>query len=296
MRYSFFTSVLLAGLACAPAVSTGGAGGVAPAPGAEAPAPAASGTPTGNEKGKAVALEPPAFVRYQFQRFDTLALQLPNGSAQSQTYAWSAWLDTRASRETNGFRLVITLDSLDVEASPPAPQAAMDSARGTRWTAHLDADGKLSSLQADRESSIAAQFAAMLRYLYPPLPGASVRSGATWTDSATVPTRAQNFEVEEHGKTEYVASGPVVHGDQTVLLIGGSGTFTRSGNTTQFGQAMQHQSAGQRRLTFYLGTNGVPAGLDGTESSKVTITVPAVGQSLTADQSGSFRVTISGTP
>jgi hypothetical protein len=294
MRYPLLTGALLAGLACASSASNGGMGGVSPAPGAEAPA--APTKPTGNEKGKAIALMPPAFARYQLQRSDTVALRLPDGSAQTQTYQWSAWLDTRASRETNGFRLVITLDSLDVEASAVLPQAAMDSARGTRWTAHLDPDGRLSSVEADRESSIANQFAAMLRYLYPPLPGESVRSGAVWTDSATVPTRAQNFEVEEQARTEYVASGPAVHGDQTVLVIGGTGTFTRSGSTTQFGQPMQHASSGQRRLTFYLGTDGVPAGVDGTESSKVTITVPAVGQSLSADQSGSFRVSVVSAP
>jgi hypothetical protein len=280
--------------ACASS-ATGGAppGAPAPAPGAEAPAPATPSRPTG----KAVALKPPAFTRYRLERSDTLELQLPDSSTQMQSYRWSAWIDSRASAETDGYHLVLTLDSLEVAVSGvPLLQPALDSARGTRWTAHLAADGKLSSIETDRQSSVARQFQAMLRYLYPPVPGGEVRSGTTWTDSATVPTRAQNFDVQEMGRTDYAVSGPAVHGEETVLVIGGNGTFTRTGTGSQYDQPMQYQASGQRRLTFYLATEGAPAGAEGIESSQVTVTVPAVGQSLSADQRGSFRISVITTP
>jgi hypothetical protein len=226
-----------------------------------------------------------------------MELKLPDGSSQMQAYRWSAWIDTRTSVETGGYHLVLTLDSLEVAVSGvPLLQPALDSARGTRWTAHLAADGKLSSIETDRESSIARQFESMLRYLYPPVPGGEVRAGTTWTDSATVPTRAQNFDVQETERTDYIATGPAVHGSETVLVIGGNGTFTRTGNGSQYDQPMQYQSSGQRRVTFYLATEGAPAGAEGTETSQVTVTVPAVGQSLSADQRGSFRISIIGTP
>ena len=224
-------------------------------------------------------------------------LQLPDSSTQTQAYRWSAWIDTRTSAETNGYHLVLTLDSLEVTVSGvPLLQPALDSARGTRWTAHLAPDGKLSSLETDRQSSVARQFESMLRYLYPPVPGGEVRSGTTWTDSATVPTRAQNFDVQETGRTDYIVTGPAVHGDETVLVIGGNGTFTRTGTGSQYDQPMQYQSSGQRRVLFYLATDGTPAGAEGGEASKVTVTVPAVGQSLSADQRASFRVSVIGTP
>jgi hypothetical protein len=280
--------------ACASS-ATGGAppGAPAPAPGAEAPAPATPSRPTG----KAVALKPPAFTRYRLERSDTLELQLPDSSTQMQSYRWSAWIDSRASAETAGYHLVLTLDSLEVAVSGvPLLQPALDSARGTRWTAHLAADGKLSSIETDRQSSVARQFQAMLRYLYPPVPGGEVRSGTTWTDSATVPTRAQNFDVQEMGRTDYAVSGPAVHGEETVLVIGGNGIFTRTGTGSQYDQPMQYQASGQRRLTFYLATEGTPAGAEGIESSQVTVTVPAVGQSLSADQRGSFRISVITTP
>jgi hypothetical protein len=244
-----------------------------------------------------VALKPPAFTRYRLERSDTMELQLPDSSTQTQSYRWSAWIDSRASSETDGYHLVLTLDSLEVSVSGvPLLQPALDSARGTRWTAHLSSDGKLSSVETDREGSVARQFGAMLRYLYPPVPGGEVRSGTTWTDSATVPTRAQNFDVQETGRTDYIVSGPVVRGDETVLVIGGNGTFTRTGSGSQYDQPMQYQSSGQRQLTFYLATEGTPAGAEGSESSQVTVTVPAVGQSLSADQRGSFRISVIHTP
>jgi hypothetical protein len=294
MRSALGAAVVLAISACASS-ATGGAspGAPAPAPGAEAPAPAAPSKPTG----KAIALKPPPFTRYQLQRADTMELKLPDGSSQMQAYRWSAWIDTRTSTETGGYHLVLTLDSLEVAVSGvPLLQPALDSARGTRWTAHLATDGRLSSIETDRESSVARQFGSMLRYLYPPLPGGAVRSGTTWTDTATVPTRAQNFDVQETERTDYIATGPAVHGSETVLVIGGNGTFTRTGTGSQYDQPMQYQSSGQRRVTFYLATEGAPAGAEGTETSQVTVTVPAVGQSLSADQRGSFRISVIGTP
>jgi hypothetical protein len=294
MRSALGAAVVLAISACASS-ATGGAspGAPAPAPGAEAPAPAAPSKPTG----KAIALKPPPFTRYQLQRADTMELKLPDGSSQMQAYRWSAWIDTRTSTETGGYHLVLTLDSLEVAVSGvPLLQPALDSARGTRWTAHLATDGRLSSIETDRESSVARQFESMLRYLYPPLPGGAVRSGTTWTDTATVPTRAQNFDVQETERTDYIATGPAVHGSETVLVIGGNGTFTRTGTGSQYDQPMQYQSSGQRRVTFYLATEGAPAGAEGTETSQVTVTVPAVGQSLSADQRGSFRISVIGTP
>lgn len=236
-------------------------------------------------------------MRYRLERSDTMELQLPDSSTQTQSYRWSAWIDSRASEETGGYHLVLTLDSLEVVVSGvPLLQPALDSARGTRWTAHLASDGRLSSIETDRQSSVALQFEAMLRYLYPPVPHGEVRSGTTWTDSATVPTRAQNFDVQETGQTDYIVSGPAVHGEETVLVIGGNGTFTRTGTGSRYDQPMQYHASGQRQVTFYLATEGAPAGAEGSETSQFTVTVPAVGQSLSADQRASFRVSVIPTP
>ncbi len=297
MKVLIRAGALLGLAACAPAASSGagnGGGVVPPPPGAEAPA-APAPKPGGNEHGKAVVLKLPPYDRYLVERADTLTLQLPDGSTQTQAYRWSAWMDARASVETGGYHLVLTLDSLEVDAPGGMPgQPALDSARGTRWTAHLDPDGRLSSMETDRESSIASQFGAMLYYIYPPLPGNDVRSGATWTDSTTAPTRAQNFDVQETARMDYLVTGPAVHGDRAVLMISGHGTFTRTGSGLQYDQPMQYQADGQRQVNFYLSPDGTPAGMDGSEASKFVITVPAVGQSLNADQRGSFRISPTG--
>jgi hypothetical protein len=286
MRLAAASTFLLA-TACAAASSGGGS--TLPAPGAAAPAVSPPAQP--REHGKAVVLVLPPLMHFQLDRRDTVALQLPNGATQNQVIQWNAGLDVQGSAETGGYRVVITLDSLTITASIPVPQAGLDSAQGTRWTAHLSPDGTLTNVEPDRDNSIVNQFGAMLHLLFPPLPGSDLRAGAAWTDSSTVATRAQNFDVQEQRRTEYTASGPAVHGADKVFVISGSGTFTRSGAATQFGQEMHHESTGQRRVSYYLGTDGTPVGMDGAETSKVTITVPAVGQSIDAEQRSSFRVT-----
>lgn len=290
MRPASAFTVLLAA-ACA---STSGGAGPVPAPGAAAPA--AAPAQLAQEHGKPVTLTLPPFMRFQLERRDTIAVQLPNGATQNQVIQWDARLDARGSAETDGYRVVVTLDTVEITASVPVPPTALDSALGARWTAHLSADGKLTDIEADRDNSIVNQLGAMLRLLYPPLPGPELRSGAAWTDSSTVATRAQQFDVQEQQQIQYVASGPAVHGDDKVFVIAGTGTFSRSGEATQFGQEMRHESTGQRQLSYYLGTDGTPVGMDGTETSKVTFTVPAVGQSINAEQRSSFRVSAMDAP
>lgn len=292
--------LLLAAVACAPSSSTGGGASPTPAAagaGSGAAAPAAPERPAAaREHGKAVALAPASFVRYLLVRYDTVTVQLPNGSTSMQAYERDAWLDTRVSPETDGFHVVITLDSLAVAGQFVPPQEMLDSARGTRWTAHLGRNGRLSSLEADRHTSMGEQFEPMLQYLYPVLPDSTVRPGATWTDSTVTPITAENFQGEEQVTLQYAATGPAVHGSHTVLTVQGRGTFARTGTATQAGQEMHLTSTGQRVLTHFLVTDGTVDGMEGSETSDLSYTIPSQGQTLSASQSGSFRVTIVPTP
>lgn len=291
-----WAGLALMSLGCAGSGTSGTTPRTTPAPRTAAPSAPGAAAPAAAEHGKAVMLAPPPFARYVLRRSDSVGVQLPDSSTRTQVFERDAWLDTRASNETGGFKLVITLDSIAVTGPMLPPQAALDSARGVRWTAHLSTEGKLSSVEADRPSSIASQFAAMFPYLYPSLPDPDIRAGAAWTDSATTPTRADNFDVTERAQLHYVVTGPVVHGNGTVLVISGTGTFARTGTATQFGQPMQLESGGNRTVTHYLSMDGVPAGLEGSETSKATITVPAVGQSLNVTQASHFTVGIEATP
>jgi hypothetical protein len=228
--------------------------------------------------------------RFRVDRYDTVSVTMPDGSAQRQAFRRSAWLSVRTEKRGAGLRAEIGLDSLDVSGAP-VPQASLDSARGTSWTAFVAADGKLSGVDPNQRSAIGDQVGALLQLLFPRLPGSTVRAGARWSDTTDAPTKADNFDVQERAVMQYEAGTPATRRGQSVLPIVATGTFTREGSGTQGGRTLEMQSKGARRLTHFIGVDGMPAGLDGTETNDVTITVPEVGQSIEATQSGTIQVT-----
>jgi len=229
-------------------------------------------------------------ARYRMDRFDTVSVQMPDGSAQRQTFRRSAWLSVDSEESGQGFAVRIALDSLDVEGMP-IPPASLDSARGTSWTGQVARDGELTGVAASQESAIGGQIGSLLQLLFPPLPENSIRAGARWSDTTDKPTVADAFEVQEQAIMQYSAGNPASRRGSTVLPIVAVGTFTRTGSGVQFGRTLEMQSKGARRFTHFMGLDGRPAGLDGIETNEVTITVPEVGQSIEATQSGTIQIT-----
>lgn len=227
--------------------------------------------------------------RFRIDRYDTLAVKMPDGTDQQQAFVRSAWLTVVTEARGDGLRAAIALDSLEVTGTP-VPAASLDSARGTRWTARVAADGELTDIDPDRESAIGDQVGALLQLLFPRLPGNSIRAGARWSDTTDAPTKADNFDVREHAIMQYAAGNPATRRGESVLPIVATGTFTREGSGSQLGRQLQMTSKGTRRFTHFLGTNGRPAGLEGVETNEVTITVPEVGQSIEAVQTGTIRI------
>ena len=228
--------------------------------------------------------------RFRIDRYDTVSVTMPDGSAQRQSFRRSAWLSVRTEKRGSGLRAEVALDSLDVSGAP-VPEASLDSARGTRWTANVAADGELTDLEPNQQSTIGDQVGALLQLLFPRFPGNSIRAGARWSDTTDAPTKADNFDVQERAVMQYVAGTPATRRGESVLPIVATGTFTREGTGSQLGRTLEMESKGARRFTHFIGMDGKPAGLDGTETNEVTITVPEVGQSIQATQSGTIQVT-----
>ena len=153
------------------------------------------------------------------------------------------------------------------------------------------ADGELSDIRPTQHSTIGDQVGALLQLLFPRLPGNSIRAGARWSDTTDAPTKADNFDVQERAIMQYVAGTPATRRGASVLPIVATGTFTRKGTGSQLGRTLEMESKGARRFTHFMGVDGTPAGLEGTETNEVTITVPEVGQSIQATQSGTIQVT-----
>ena len=170
LRSSLATLACLAVVGCSSATSgTGTPSGPTPQPN-----PTAPGVPTPS----GITYLPVRDVSYALNRHDSLTLQLPGGASQQQLIDRTAYLRVTLVRDPAGYLATIVLDSLQsaVGGVPAVPDSILP-ARGTRWTATLTPDGKLSALKADRSSTMGDQVGSNLRTLFPALPPGGVRAG-----------------------------------------------------------------------------------------------------------------------
>ena len=278
-------------LAACSSATREGSPGPRPADDDDRPGAVAEAPPPG-ERGREIRYSAVPQSRFRIERFDTVLVQLPDSTTQSQIFTRTAWLTASTEDADSGFRATFVLDSLEVRGPMQASAAAaLDSARGTRWTARVAPNGVLTAVTADRRSEVGDQLGALLQLLFPILPGESIRAGASWSDTTDVPTRVDLFEVREHATTQHLAMSPVVRGGGTVLPIQADASFRQTGTMTRMGQGLEMEATGNRRFTHYLRLDGLPAGLEGTEKSDVTVLVSAVGQSIRAQRSAGVRVT-----
>jgi hypothetical protein len=287
VRLSILVPACLVLAACSSATSGSGQPGT-PTPEPGNPTPGAP-DPGG---GSNLTYLPVRDAGYALVRHDSLTLQLPGGASQLQLIDRTAYLHVTLTREANGYLATIVLDSL--QAAVGGVAAAPDSiipARGTRWTATLTPDGELSMLRADRSTTIGDQIGSNLRSLFPALPPGGVRSGMEWTDTTEVPIRADAFNAVERSLTRYRAADSDDARAKEALRLESNGTYQRSGKGTQYDQQMEMTASGTRSAVHYLNPDGTLAAARGSDTGDMTITVPAVGQTVPVKQAGSYTIT-----
>jgi hypothetical protein len=263
---------------------TGGPGGPTPQPNG----PSTPGVPTPS----GITYLPVRDVAYALNRHDSLTLQLPGGATQQQLIDRTAYLRVTLAHDGAGYLATIVLDSLEsaVGGVPAVPDSILP-ARGTRWTGTLTPDGKLSTLRADRSSTLGDQVGSNLRGLFPALPPGGVRPGMAWTDSVEVPIRADAFDATERSLTNYRSTESDDPNAKKAIKLESSGTYQRTGRGTQYDQKLEMTASGMRTSVYYLNSDGTLASARGSDSGDMTITVPAVGQTVPVKQSGSYSIT-----
>jgi hypothetical protein len=288
VRFSLAVSACLILAGCSSATSGTGE------PNTPSPEPGNPTTPrvptTGG--GSAITYVPVRDAAYALVRHDSLNLQLPGGASQLQLIDRTAYLHLTLARDTNGFLATIVLDSLQVAVG--GVSASPDSivpARGTRWTAVLSPNGELSALKADRSSSIVDQIGSNLRALFPALPPGGARAGMEWTDTSEVPIRADAFDAVERSLTTYRAEDSDDASARKALKLESNGSYQRTGKGTQYDQQMEMTASGTRSAVHYLNPDGTLASARGSDSGDMTITVPAVGQTVPVKQAGTYSIT-----
>ncbi len=265
-----------------------------PAP-SSAPAPGSTPGSTPSASGRAPAIRSgaliyqPSTASYVLRRRDSVSVELPNGLRRTQVLSSAGYFSV-ATRAGTPMPIAITLDSLTVEG-PLAAQSAIDSARGAHWTGSVSAIGVVSGLTAERTSSVAEQFRGMLPLVFPVLPAGGVREGAAWSNTRDDTMRVLAFNVREHAVDSARATADTARlaGKPWIAITTAAG-FTRIGGGSQFGQAVEVRATGTRHLTSRLRPDGMLGSMDGTESSDMTLTVPAMGQTLPVKQDGTFSV------
>jgi hypothetical protein len=265
-------------------------------PGTPAPQPNPS-TPGAPTPSGGIVYLPIRDVGYQLVRHDSITLQLPGGANQVQLLDRTAYIHLSLTRDTNNYLATIVLDSLQaaIGGVPAAPDSIIP-ARGTRWTATLTPDGDLSALRADRSTTAGDQVGSSLRALFPALPSGGVRSGMEWTDTTEVPIRADAFDAVERSLTTFRASDSDDPKSKKALKLESNGTYQRKGKGTQYDQQLEMTASGSRTAVYYVNPDGTIAAARGSDSGDMTITVPAVGQTVPVKQAGSYTITATRPP
>lgn len=243
-------------------------------------------SPTGKS---GLTYRPEAATGYRLERHDSLTLQYPGGAVQQQVRDRIAFVHVTIGEEAGsaGYPLAIVLDSLHaLENGQPVDSAVL--ARGTRWTGMLGADGSLTAFQADRGGTLSDELTGRLRLFFPRLPPAGVREGMEWTDSSAYKLVADAFPGTETQVTTYHATEN--EGPGKGVILESTGTYTRSGTRQQEDQALEMTGTGTRHGTHLIGGNGSLISAQGNDSGDMTITVPAVGQTVPVKQTGSYSI------
>lgn len=285
--------VLLAALflgACASTTASEGG------PGAPAPKPIDPGTPPPPEEGRgpAVTYRPVSGTQYRLEHRDSLVFQYQGGASQTQVREREALvhLTIAEAPARRSYRVTVTLDSLEaLESGSPVPPDSVAAALGTTWSGTLSAEGTLSELKPDRSGTLTAELAGNLRYLFPSLPEGGVREGMQWTDSTSYPLVSDAFTGNEQAVTVYRASDKVDVAGHEAIPLETSSKYSRSGKRAQGDQELEMTASGTRSGVHRLSLDGVLVSAQGTDSGEMTISVPAVGQTVPVTRSSTYAVT-----
>jgi hypothetical protein len=226
---------------------------------------------------------PPA--RYAFERRDSLTLELPGGATQVQQSSRTAYLTVTIADAPGAYHTTIRLDSLRQDVGGTVAADSVLRAEGTSWTASLTSQGRLTALKADRASAVADQVEVGLPALFPVLPPAGIGEGTQWIDTTERTLKADAFDVRERSVTSY----EVQKHDGAVYTIAAATVFQRTGTGGQAAQPMEMASAGTRQAVYRFSRDAGVLEAEGADSAEMTITVPAVGQSVPVHQRASWK-------
>lgn len=241
------------------------------------PAPNAAGSP----KRGAVVYGPVNQLRYRLDSRDSLAMEMPDGTFQRTVTVKSAFLTLSLRPSGLDLAAEISLDSIVLDRPNQMLQPLVDSAQGTHWSGTLRRTGRLDSLAANKASVLGEQVRGMLHRLLPILPDSGAEPGDQWQGRDSMPYQIMaGFEATEQRVAEFRAGKWDEIGGTRTLPIQSTIDYTVTGGGSSGGQEIQFEGNGRAQGTHSISTAGILLQAQVSDSVRMILTVPAVGQSV----------------
>ena len=219
--------------------------------------------------------------RYRLDSRDSIAMEMPDGSLQRTVTVKTTFLTVSLRPRGEDYSADILIDSMMLDRANAMLQPFVDSARGTRWEGIVRRTGRMDSVTASRPAAFAEQVRAMLQRLFPIVPDSGAEPGNDWRDQATMPYQIMaGFEATENRISTFRAGKWEDLNGIRVLPIESSMTFTVTGNGSGFGQEIRFEGAGAADGVHRMTAAGILIQAQMTDSVRLTLSVPAVGQSV----------------
>jgi hypothetical protein len=263
----------------------------APSPGGGAPAPGVD--PIRNTPPTDAAISYPraggGVARYRLTRRDSLTAPMPTGEQQVQLVARTAFVTVAWIAADTGTRVSVAIDSVVGEGGASFVQAALDSARGTRWSGLRLPTGQFTTLSGAPRSQVGDQVRDEIQLLFPILPPEGARPGATWTASVTGPVRVSAFEASETAEIASQSSAPDPTGGLEIAVVR---LRSASGEGQQFGQPITVRATGSDTLSYRIALDSRILSVTGVRSTALVIDLPSIGQTVPANERSAFQMTL----
>ena len=248
-------------------------------PAGEAPRPD-PGTPDQVRRG-AIVYGPVSLSRFRLDSRDSIAMEMPDGSFQRTVTVKTSFLTLNLRSRGESFSADIALDSMLLDRPNPILQPLVDSARGTRWQGILQKTGRLDSMTPNKSSVFGEQVRAMLQRLLPIVPDSGAEPGERWQERTSMPYQIMaGFAATEDRTADFRAEKWENESGRRVLRIESSMNYTVSGSGSGFGQEIRFEGTGVAQGIHRLTTAGWLSSAEISDSVRMTLTVPAIGQSV----------------
>jgi hypothetical protein len=218
----------------------------------------------------------PTQARYRIgitsqQKIDLSAL---GQGTREQTVQTVGFVSISTSDSAGGTVVVIRVDSVSFDSSVSAPQATLDSLRGSTSRNYFGPDGRMTRLSRDNASTalLSLGLDGLSRRFVPPS-AAHRKSGSTWTDTVDVIDTLPAGSVSTRTVTNFATGEETVQGAKAIRVLGTSSSGIQGSQSSDEGE-VSFDGIASGNSTWYYGQDAVAISGSSKSSQDLKITSP----------------------